>query len=362
MSSSEKKRWSISTASVVIWTIVVLTLVLIVVMAIMKPPAEEFAEPEAQPVLVVTQEVVPQSRKDAIVLPARTEAHVSAVLALEKAGRITSIAVEKGDKVAKGQTLVEVDARQWKTGLDQARIELENATRDLVRWKKMQSEGAVSDSEFDAVKRRHDLAVTALESAELDFAKCTLRAPFDGVVDARMVEVGEFANEGQPAFRLVDVVPMKVTLSIPERDVAKLRLQQTLQVSVPALDGITFPAKIQFIASEASANTYSYPVELIVENPPENLLPGMIVNVELVRGTIDDAIIVPLASVIPQRGEHVVFVASNNLAERTVVKLQNISGQDAILSEGLEAGDALIVDGHRGLQDGVPIKLEGAGE
>jgi membrane fusion protein (multidrug efflux system) len=72
--------------------------------------------------------------------------------------------------------------------------------------------------------------------------------------------------------------------------------------------------------------------------------------------------IVPLASVIPQRGEHVVFVASSNLAKRTVVKLHQISGQDAILSEGLQPGDALIVSGHRGLQDGVPVTIDGAGE
>lgn len=362
MTSLKKKRWNISIAGIVMWTVVVLTLVLVIVMTILRPPPEEFTEPEAQPVLVSTQQIVPQSRKDDILLPARMEAHVSAVLAIEKGGRITSIAVEKGDVVQEGQTVLEVDSRQWKTALEQARIERENATRDLVRWKKMQSEGAVSDSEFDAVKRRHDLAVTAFDAAEVDFAKCTLRAPFDGVIDARMVELGEFASEGLPAFQLVDITPMKVTFRVPERDVSKLRVKQELNVSVPALQDRTFSATIDFIASEASQNTYSYPVELLVEDPPEDVLPGMIVNVELVRGMVEDAIVVPLASVIPQRGEHVVFVASSNIAERTVVKLHMITGQDAVISEGLEMGDALIVSGHRGLQDGVPITVDGAGE
>lgn len=356
------RKSKISLPSLLIWGIVVLAVILIIVMGSLAPKQEVLEDTPMQPVLVTVEEIEPRSLEDIIVLPARTEADISATLAVEKGGRITALDVNKGDTVTAGQPLLKIDDRQWKTALEQARIELADAERDLKRWEQMQAEGAVSQSEFDAVKRRHDLAVTAKERAQVDFEQCTLSAPFAGIIDARMVELGEYVNEGQPAFRLMDVEPLKVVVSVPERDISRLQKGQTLSITVPALDDASFTAQVDFIAREASPNTFSYPVELIVDTPPENLLPGMIVNVNLIRGMIENAIVIPLASVIPQRGEHVVFLASSNVAQRSVVKLHHITEKNAIISEGLTPGDQLIVAGHRGLQDGVPITLDNSGE
>jgi len=346
-------------ASVLIWGFLALVLAGIVLLAVRKPAREKVAVTETQPVLVRVMTIEPRTVREAVWIPGRVAANVSALLSVEKAGRVVECAVDKGDTVSAGQVLLRVDDRDWRALEKRARLELADAERELARWEQMKASGAVAASEYDAIKQRQELAAVAVDQAAVHVGQCTLASPFDGVVDARLIEAGEYATEGQPAFQVLDLSPLKVQVSIPERDVRSVNPGDAKLVSADAAGLGTFTGRVAFVAQEASPDRFTYAVELAVDEPPAGLRPGMIVDVEIMRALREGAIAVPLAAVIPRRGEHMVYVVENGLAVRRMVGLDSLAGQDAVIGSGLKAGERLVVEGHRGLQDGVPVREDG---
>lgn len=346
-------------ASVLVWGCLVLVLGGIVLLAVFKPAKAPVAETETQPVLVRVMTIEPRTVREAVWLPGRVAADVSALLSVEKAGRVITCAVDKGDAVRAGEVLLRVDDREWRALEKRARLELADAERELARWEQMKASGAVADSAYDAIKQRQELAAVAVEQATVHVEQCMLTSPFDGVVDARLIEAGEYAHEGQAAFQILDLSPLKVQVSIPERDVGSVTPGSVKLVSADAAGLGTFTGRVAFVAQEASPDLFTYAVELAVDEPPPGLRPGMIVDVELMRALREGAIAVPLAAVIPRRGEHMVYVVENGLAVRRMVGLDSLAGQEAVIGAGLKAGERLVVEGHRGLQDGVPVREDG---
>lgn len=354
-----KHHKPIKPVSILLWIAVALAIALILLLALLPDRKPDDVDDTAEIFLVRTLTVQPRSLVQTIALPGQLIPSRSVMLAAEIGGVITELAVDKGDVVAAGDLLAKIDHRHWETQYRQAEIEEHDAQRDLQRWQQMLSEAAVSQSEFDAVKRRSQLAAIALEQAQIQLDKSTVRAPFDGVIDDRLLEVGAFINEGQALFRLIENHPMKITLHVPERDVARIRPHDLLTVRAHALGNTnSFSARVTFVGHEATPPTFSYPAELVLDDPPPNLRPGMIVDVEMERAVLENAMAVPLAAVIPRRGEHVVFLYRDGIAERTVVWINTMLNGEVVIKSGLEPGDIVIVSGHRTLQDGAAVEIE----
>ena len=359
MGEEKKKRrlFPLSAGSVVLWASLVLIVVTIIVMSKAKPPEESVEAVEEKAVLVRTLAVEPRAIDDMVVLPGRVEADQSTKLAAEKNGRIVELTVDRGDKVKAGQVLVRIDGRHWKVYGKQAAIELADAERDLVRWEKLMGEGAVSSSEYESIKRRRDLAEVAVEEAAVHVSQCDTVSPIDGVVDARFVEMGEYMVEGQPICAIVNRDQLNVVVNVPEKDIGAVKQDMRLTMRSDALPGQELVGRVDFIAQAGDPTANTFAVELAVQNPPPVLRPGMVVDVDLLRGVRRDAIVVPLAAVIPKRGDHVVFVVKDELAVLRVVRIDEIIGREVVLATGLQAGEQLVVSGHRTLQDGVPVTV-----
>ncbi len=351
----EERKLGISVGSIVLWSMLALVVIAIVVMAKTRPPEEDVTSVPEKASLVRTTVVMPRAIDDIVVLPGKVVADRTAQLAAEKAGRIVELPVDRGDSVKVGQVLLRIDGRHWVVYGKQAAIELADAERDLARWEKLKGEGAVSSSDFDAMKRRRDLAQVAAEEAAVHVSQCEVVSPIDGVVDARYVELGEYLAEGQAVCRIVDRSELNVVVNVPERDIQAVEKGMRLTMSCAALPGHELVSRVKFIAEAGDPVANTFAIELIVENPPPELRPGMIVDVALLRGVRNDAVVVPLASVIPKRGEHVAFVVKDALAALRVIRIDAIVGQDVVVASGLQSGDRLVIEGHRTLQDGVPV-------
>lgn len=352
----QKNKWNLKPLWA--WSVPTLALILIVLLVIIGIPRDEADMlPETSvPVRVLT--VRPQTLHDRIVLPGRVAPNSRVRLSVEKGGRVVELPVDKGDRVGQGDVLLRIDDRHWRAQHRQATVELENAERDLKRWEQMRADGVVADSDYDAVRRRYDIAAAMEASAAVHLEQCTLVSPFDGKVDRREVELGEYVNEGQAVFQILVPKPLKIHVNVPERDVGKVAFGDICQISIPSLPGVVWTAKVNFVAQEALPGGFSFPVELIVQEPSDGLRSGKIVDVSMLREQKEGVMMVPLAAVIPRRGEHLVFVAVDEIAERRVVVLDRIVGQYAVLASGLQAGEQLVVEGHRALQDGEWISIE----
>ena len=337
------------------WGLLAVVVVLIGVFAAAPRPVEDVAAEAERAVAVRLLELVPRAVPDEIRLPAHIEPLQAALLPAERAGRVVERLAEKGDAVAAGQVLLRVDRRVWEAAHRRAAIELRDAERDLQRWRELEKTGAVSASEFEAVSRREESARIALDETQVFLDQCEVRAPFAGVLVDRLVETGDYANEGQAVLRLIRLDRVKVAFEVPEQDIGAVAPGQELVFTLAAVPGREFRGAVVFVSSQAARESNSFAVELEADNADGALKAGMIAQVALVRRVRPAALVVPLAAVVPRKGEHYVFVEAGGRAVRKRVQLAAMTGHEAVIESGLEAGERVVVEGHRGLQDGMKL-------
>ena len=358
MSGIETKRTR--RGSILIWGSLAAVVALIVVFGATKKAPEKTETPPEKAVPVRTMVIEPQTVEDALQLPARIEALQEALPAAERAGRVTEILADKGAQVDAGAVLLRVDDRLWAAGVRRAEIELRDAERDLKRWKELEKTGAVSASEYEGVRRRQESAEIARDEAATMLAQCEVRSPFPGTVVDRLVEVGDYANEGQAVFRVVRLDRVKVAFDVPEQEVAAVQPGQVKTFTLAALPGREFSGEVTFVSSRAARESNSFAAELAADNADGALKAGMIAQVALARPARAGAVVVPLAAIVPRKGEHFVFAAVDGRAVRQRVLIAALTGHEAVLEAGVAPGDRIVVEGHRGLQDGMPVAEAGA--
>jgi RND family efflux transporter MFP subunit len=349
---SERRSWGLIVTVVVL----LLAIVLLVVLIIKRPEEVLPTEPTLRaPVRVLT--VQPRDVPDLLTLPGRVTAWREADLAGARAGTIMALMVEKGDRVQAGQVLAQIDARAWEAAAVRARSEMDDAARQLARLQALVLEGAVSSNEVDTAQTRHASALAALHEAETFRDQCTVTAPFDGVINDRAVDLGEYVPEGGRLYALVDHARVKVAVDVPERDVAMLAVETPVAFTLAAIGGETFTGRVCFVAASAAPDSNAFRVDLALDNAAGRLRPGMLADVRLPRGLHRAAVVVPLDAVLPMKGEHVVFVAADGHALRRIVKIAAIVGEEAVLASGVTPGEAVIIEGQRSLADGVLVDV-----
>lgn len=350
------KKIQIKRSSIVLWVLISLLLILVVVSVTLRRDEEEQEERAVRPTPVQVQVVEHQAVTDRIRLPGRIEPDIRARLAVDKGGRVTAVNAQKGDRVQKDQVLLQLDDRSWRALKRQAKVEYEAARREWKRWQELAAVDLVAPGEMDRVQTRYERAEAQLEDARVHVEQCVVRSPDDGWINQRLLEVGEYAPEGAAAFEWVVLDPVRVTLDVPERDIQAVQQGNALPFEVTALGPSRFTGTVQRVAAAADPANNSFRVEAQVDNPENQLRPGMIATVHFERAQRTEAVVVPLSAVIPRKGEHFVFVANGDRAIRRLVRIDRILGADVILADGLQPGDELIVDGHRELLDGETIE------
>jgi membrane fusion protein (multidrug efflux system) len=296
--------------------------------------------------------------KLALTVPGEIEGSRDAMLGAALGGYIESISVEAGSPVKQGQTLVRVDSASHAARLEQAKVELNAAKRELDRAQALA--GAIPKAELDAAQTRLDAANAALRGQQVNLNYSVIRAPFAGVVAQIEAEVGEVAAPGTPLLRLVRLDPVKVTVSVPGRDVVALSEGMIARVSTDGAAGV-LEGKLAHIQRAADPKTRSFLVEVEVPNPDGRLLPGMIASVRLESESSTKRIVVAqdwLVTGVEQIGG---FVEQAGVAKWRPVKLGPVVRNRVVVQEGLKVGDRLVITGHRELAEGDELLVARSG-
>jgi membrane fusion protein (multidrug efflux system) len=344
-----------SRAKWILYGVLAVSILLIIAFAMTPRPPEKTEEVADKPRAVTIQSLRAERIPDTVSIPGRLEAKVEADLAVEKPGLIVELTVDKGDHVQKGKLMLQVDDRSWKAMADKARIDLREADKSLKRWEELRKTGAVSVDEYDNIQARRELAAVALQDAEAHLERCRVISPCDGMVADRLLDLGEYAREGELAFKVVQIDPIKLVMHVSERDVAFMKPGQSVSFTVEALGGQSFTGQVSFISPVAARDSNSFRVEAAVANPDSILKPGMIARTALVRRIFESALAVPLSAVIPQKGEYIVFVVQDSRAVRRVLRIESIVDQLAVVLSGVTEGEQLVLEGARTLIDGAPV-------
>lgn len=320
--------------------------------------AEDRTTPAARATWVEAATVEPSSASLSLELPGEVEGSRDAWLASSQGGYVEAVNVEEGQKVKKGDVLFRVDRSLYQAQLAQIQAEVKAAKRELDRAKK--AGRAIASAERDAAHDRWVSAKASARVAEIRVSRSTIRAPFDGVLAAVKLEKGEVAGPGAPAARLVVLDPVKVTISVSDRDVGLLKVGTDVKVSVDAL-AQPRGGKIARILPAADIDTRTFMVEIEVPNDDQALMAGMIARVSIEQTLAEDALLIPQGFLVTKRDANGVFVVEDGVARWRSLELGPLVRDQVVIDGGLEVGENIVVVGQRSLAEGDAVILSRQG-
>jgi RND family efflux transporter MFP subunit len=366
----------------------------------------------AKPVKVerVREEAVQRSVEVVGTLAAVDEVTISS----EAEGRVSRLLADLGDRVHAGQMLVELDAEKLQYNADQQKAALARAlakygaadpqhlpaierTPDVV---KAQAELVLAKQGFDRAQELHkrqlvprqtlddaqamlqtkqagydsslqnaknlradiDASEAAAKLAERQLRDTAIRAPFDGYVQKRLVNLGEYVKVQTPVMAVVRVDPLKVAAEIPERMAPWIKVDQPIDLHVDAFPGKTITGKVSRISPAVTTSTRAFPFEALVPNRDAQLKPGTFARVRIVSSRVDQVLTLPYAALQYRYGVNRVFVVDGDRLVVRELKVGERLGDRIEIMSGVKAGETVAISDVDKLIDGTKVAVKQTGE
>ncbi|QTD44202.1 efflux RND transporter periplasmic adaptor subunit [Ottowia testudinis] len=292
------------------------------------------------------------------------------VVRAEVSGRVTQINFRDGQRVRRGQLLVQLDDRLQQAQIQQAQAELSIARANHKRNSELVAQGFISQRGVDESAAAVKVAQAKAELARATAARLRVLAPFDGVAGLRNISVGDYLKEGSDIVNLEDMNAMYVDFRLPERLQSRVRPGQTARVQVEALPDRAFAAVVQAVDPQIDANGRSLSVRGCIDNRLLQLRPGMFARVGTRLGDDRQALMIPEEAIVSQGGRQTVIrllrgAGAGDQAAWTTQRVDvdtgtRLGGQVEIL-RGLAEGERIVTAGQQRIQrDGSTVRLADA--
>jgi RND family efflux transporter MFP subunit len=314
------------------------------------PKEEKRLDERAQRVEILN--VQPKKQTLTLTLPGEVEGSRDALLSSATGGYVEKVLVQKGELVKRGTELAWVNKSIADAQLAQAEAQLKLANHDL---KVVNSAGgSISKSRKVQAEAQQTIAEAQHTMASLQAERARMRAPFRGVVAAADLETGEVAAPGQPLLRLVNVDTVKISLSISDRDIKWVKPGVSATVY---LDGGSkaIKAEVTRVTPAADLETRTFIAEIDVPNPERTLMPGMMATTAIESTSAGQSLVIPQYALLTRREGNGVFIVEDNRAVWRPLVVEALMGHELIVASGLQAGDQVIMKGHRELNHGEPV-------
>jgi len=284
------------------------------------------------------------------------EAEKEAEIVARVSGVIESISCEEGDVVKKGDELLRVDNAEYRLKLSEAEAKSATLQDKYDRMKDMWKSNLVSEEEFNSVKNELKGARATEELARLNLSYTRVTAPFSGHIVQRLVDVGQNVNVGTALFVIADFDPLLAKVHVPSKEFKKLKPDQPVELILDSSEA-RLEGRIKLVSPIIDPESGTIKVTIEIPEYPEFTRPGDFAEVKIVTETRDGSLLVPKKAVFTDRGERVVFVASDRTAERRVVDVGFEDDLNAEILSGVSDGELVVVKGQRSLRNGAPIKI-----
>ncbi len=314
----------------------------------------------------------------------RTEAYETVTLKSRVDGQVQSVTFTEGQHVRQGDVLLRLDPADFQARLNQmtanlakSQAQLAKARSDVERYITLRAKGFVSEekvSEMRTAAAAAESAVmadaAAVELARLQLSYATIKAPFAGVVGARLVFPGTAVKVSDTALAVVNRVrPLYVGFAVPEKYLPQLQTgmrsdQKSMKaaISLPG-SGANWEGDVRFLDNGVDLATGTIQLKAVVPNQDEKLAPGQFVTVSLVLDTLKEAVVIPAEAVQQGAEGSFLFVAKEDgSVDLRKVRVASVQQQFAIIAEGLAAGETVVTEGHLRLTAGARIKAADAPE
>lgn len=296
----------------------------------------------------------------------------------EAPGVVSAIRFESGQRVRKGEVLVQLDASAETASLRalEAALKLAQAQRDRYR-ELFTTRQAVARADLDERESEAERLQAEVNAQRALIARKTIRAPFDGVLGIRKVNPGQFVNPGDAIVSLQSLDPIYVNFSLPEQEIGRVAVGQAVTASVDALEGRAFTGTITAIEARVDAGTRNFLVQATLENPEELLRPGTFARVRSEIGEPLQVLVVPqtavsfnpygnsvfvIAEVDRQPGETDMegkpLVGRKLVARQRFIRTGATRGDLVAVIEGLSAGERVATSGLLKLRNDAEVTVD----
>lgn len=318
---------------------------------------------DGRPVPVEVGQVEGARLEDDLQAVGSLRARQAVMLRPEVSGRIKAMAFRDGQRVRRGQVLVQLDDTLQQAQLQQAEAQAQIARTNLHRSRELLAQNFVSQSAVDQNAAALEVAEAQVALARAHWQRMRIVAPFDGVVGIGLVDLGDYVKDGADLVNIEDISVVQVDLRLPERASARIRPGQAVEVTLDALPGRTFDARVEATDAQLDANGRSLLVRARLAQADAALRTGMFARARIVFAAREQALMVPEEALVPLGGKQylIKLVASPQglVSQRIEARLGlRLPGKVEIL-EGLAAGDTVVTAGHARLlrADGVPVQV-----
>jgi RND family efflux transporter MFP subunit len=285
--------------------------------------------------------------------------------------------VKQGDPVARiVATTIEQAVRQAEAGLAAARAQEANIHVEYERAQRLVKENAMSKQQYDLVVTQYEAAKAGLETAEAGLHSvksslndATVTAPISGIIGKRFYEAGDMANPALPLVTVVQMNRLKIVFDATESDLGKLKVGQEAAIHVRSFPDETFAGRISKISPVLDPFSRLAQIEVIMDNAGQRLKPGMFAQIIVTTGVMQNVILAPRFAVLEsttlqkKNGEdqpvtnYFVFIAQDGKAVQRQIQTLYINHTRIAVSEGVQAGDQLIISGQANVRDGSVIDI-----
>ncbi len=301
-----------------------------------------------------------------ITLPANVRAFQEATLYAKVSGYLKSIRVDRGDAVAAGALLGEIEVPELLADRTrcQAEVGIAEAEYGRVCEAREKAPDLVVPQMADAATAKLDMATANLQRIEtlLDFAKLT--APFSGIITKRWVDPGALvpaATSGSAAknaaiVSLADFSKVRVEVAIPESEVRFIKSGLPVEITARELPGYAFDGRVTRFAYALDEGTKTMPTEIEVPNAEASLRPGMYVTVKIHLEERDDVLLIPSEAVVTEKDRLYVFTVTDSVARKTPVSIGFDDGIQVEIVDGLDAALPIVLAGKQTVSDGQRVR------
>jgi len=280
----------------------------------------------------------------------------------EESGVIRELLVDRGSRVAAGQSIARIDDRVLRAQHEQARAEADLARETWQRQKRLWEQDQIG-TELSYLQARYAAERTEANARMLEarLERTVVSAPVAGTIEDRFVEVGSMVAPGVPVARIIDADPLKVEAGVPERYAGEIRTGGPAFVSFESDALGEVAGRLDFVGGAVEEQSRTFPVEVRIPNPGGRLKPGLVARVRLSRGSLEQAVLVPRDAVLRSENGYVVYVVVEE-AGRTVAHARPVttgagSVRRTVITDGLEPGDRVIIVGQQQVAHGDIVRV-----
>ncbi|WP_052379974.1 MULTISPECIES: efflux RND transporter periplasmic adaptor subunit [unclassified Pseudoalteromonas] len=295
--------------------------------------------------------------------PATVSAVKSVDLKFEVSGRLIFENLVEGSPVAKGDVLARIDSAPFERRVSEAKIRFEDAVRNLARIEEVFKKNVASQSTFDDAKSQFAITELALANAKQDLSYTTIKAPFDAVVGARLIENNSYISAGDTIANLQDRSKLYFTFDVPERVMTANAGNRNIKATAFIIGQEDTVFDITYVEHETSPNpiTQTYGVTFALDGKVSNLFyPGSRASVKIENiSEQHSAILIPIKSLMGDKNKGFKvwkFRQENNDIQSVTVEIASLQGEFAVVSSGVVVGDKIVSAAVNQMSQGLKVK------